>query len=1462
MRKWLITVLIAAGVVLIGVAVRRWSVTLLAFLDLHGGSIQTIADLVQLLIWTALGSWFIARLWWPRKSETPHVIPTSLACNNIAKGDRSVAIGGSAQDVTVNTGDVVEGDLVERDKVTNIFLVSTPVLSEEERAEETDLAGQIRVACRKATTRLANILRDERPVIVREILRHRLNQFLASSLRYSFAQGASGVGKSTFMGIEAQRLLDEGWTVLLVRGSNFTLDNLADAVRQEFEVAPPAIIWQQIVNALREGAGEPIGFALLVDALDNGDPDSVARELSLLHDSIGDIDPRLFKVIASCKDADWGSLLRHPQTPAYEEVKNINRRVGLGYYALHVDDFTPDELNDALRLIGSTELLTPGRFGERVNPHVATVRDLLKHPATFEHYADLHLSGDPASISNLTWGGLIEQRLRKGLNQAARQCGRSADELRTKIIAFAVLCRERHSREALLDSEEVRDALPDLFTSMPNATRTPYEALVGHGILVEQSSIGGGQSIGFRITDAAGYLFSFEMERQAAGVMDDELRVLLTRWIDDAWNYSPLLDALLALADRLGENPRDTRLLLLLDILLEEHRSYSDLFRLMRPTVIISLFELIVRNNPEYIHSYRDAAVEVRPSEELLTEVRLRLQDPNPHIRALAVELVGIHRDVISTSALTRLLEDQEEEVSSAAWIAVGRIGMPAVAPLLEIANDSSQPAEFRSHCVAALRAIGFRDNEVSAAIAHCLEDAEANRDTRLLRNALLTAAHLRDRAHTAFAIRALEHEDDDVVQAAAKLLTEMPDPAAFDVLRRTLRPQLTPTGEPRERYWLPRQLMAALVASDAERAGPVILEMIREGLGGAGEIRPVGALEAAKKTGLPAAYSLVLEDLVSRLERQPNQGIVWRSAELLGRTWHPEQLTAMVEKARDLNARNSNVARLFVNAIAPNMREHDEHPMGDRLNRVKDLQAAIKCQAANFITEASPLLTEARALSTIGLCELFWVAGDVAAEQWLLYKLEHPASSPERIRLEKQYIMRALGTCGTERGAAAVLEYARLGQEISIYFPQETLLPLVQRGVLSADALAELVRDPSASVNGRALCLISLAILDVRAHQALSAEIAREAEEEVLQRQAVRMLGFGDDTSLNTYLHGLLRNSPHRSVKAEAAEALARLNARQAVHDIERALEDSNNSGYVKALVIFCEESSVPILVNALRTARPEHLNIYLEALAAFSHYPQGAEVVREQFDEWASGELSLWDNQTSLIRGLSRYNPALLLERVNRLYDEGLLNPGARMALAGCIPRLFHSDAADKTLLRDLGSRLVCDRDAQTRDITVHSLRRTSEQFCIGVYETLIGSPESDEWSRACAIYALGLLDSGHGPSSVESLRYDSELLVRRAADDVLDSMRRHQRLQLHLEYFNGTEGLSRLSAYLCLKQQGTVSTIWSLRDDMPEGAVAQAFVRHLSDGINQRLKEVYRKRQDEDKKIDESRGTIWFS
>ena len=59
----------------------------------------------------------------------------------------------------------------------------------------------------------------------------------------------------------------------------------------------------------------------------------------------------------------------------------------------------------------------------------------------------------------------------------------------------------------------------------------------------------------------------------------------------------------------------------------------------------------------------------------------------------------------------------------------------------------------------------------------------------------------------------------------------------------------------------------------------------------------------------------------------------------------------------------------------------------------------------------------------------------------------------------------------------------------------------------------------------------------------------------------------------------------------------------------------------------------------------------------------------------------------------------------------------------------------------------------------------------------------------------------------------------------------------------------------------EQGDQTTIWEMHDDGRMLGIAQTFRKQLSGGIRARLTAEYKKRHDEEKNLDESRGTIWF-
>jgi HEAT repeat protein len=1465
MRKWLTTLSVVAVLAGAALTVHYWLPALLNFAKVNSDEIQAITDLAQGVIWVAAGLWFVLSLWFRSRRNAPQASPAN---------NRELSISGEKSNNISNTGsnnifgNQIGGDAVGRDKIViNNLNVSTAQQQPSASGGDTSLpiksldVALLSNVCRKVTTRLAHELIDNQRIISREDFRTRLDQFLASSTRYSFVLGSSGVDISTAMAIEAQRLLENGWTVLLVRGRDFTLEHAATRVSEELSHPSLGPTWHQIVEPwAEEVSAPPSRFALLIDAIDKAAHEDVSRQLLSLHDSISDAPLEQLKVIISCHDVVWNDSIRDRILPLEEDVEHFGRRTGRGYKLLYISDFTADELERALRSIGDTELLSPGCVGEWVDPHIATLRELLKHPATFGHYAALHESGDASSIHNLTWSGLIEHRLRKALVRAAPQCGKSPDELRAQLLWYASLARQQKARDFLLSVSVIKESLPELYVAASRSLTSPYTALLEQGVLHQSQASGSEQAVSFRITDAGGYLLSFELEQEANGKAPDELRGIVTEWLQEAWNYSPILDALLAWIDRLALTPHNPQLRMLIEILAEQHRS-SDLFRLMRPTVMSSLFEIIKSEDVEDFYLYRDVAVEVRSSPKALAEIHRHLIDPNPQARQLAARLVGVHRDVSAASKLVTLLEDKEEDVRHEAYTSFGHIGKAALPALLQALNDTSTSEERRSRCVIALRNVGFRDEEVSRALAECLRHAQAKTNAELLQTTLLTAAHLRDTGHTSFAIAALHHPDGDVAQAAAKLLTEVPDPSAFNTLRDALRPQYSPTGEIVERYWLPRQLMAALLKTDQLKAEPVILDLISDALSGTGELSPAEVVSATEKLGLPAAYSLVLENTVSQLTDPPSErNIVWHSTQMLGRTWEPKQLTRLAATTAKVLEQGVDLAKLFVDAIAPGMQIHDEFPLGNRLNRVSDLLAVAKSRAANFVPEASRLLGQARELSSAELSRLLWIVGDARAEEALLGKIEQPAAEGQRVWYERNSVIRALGTCGTERGAAAVLNYLRTQKEISIYFPEETLCPLVRRGLLLPDELFRIVRDSNISVQGRTCSLVALGILDSPAYRDLFAGISgSDEEDEILQRYAVRMLGFTKDSSVIPALHRLLRTSSRQSIKSQAAEALGRLNARQTVHDIERALEDSYASGFVNALASFQEESSLSLLINGLRTASHEHRAAYLAAIGSFSHYPRGREIIREQFEGWSSSNVSIFDEQSALIEGLARHDPDMLLERFNRHYDSGNVRVSACQRLAQLVPRMFRAEATDKSLLMGAVKRLACDRHVIVREYVTYILERTNPAFCHQLYNELRHAPDSDEWSQACAVNTLGFWSSDI--AEIETARHAEDLLVRRAADAALVMRERRQHLQHHIEQYQSRDGLARLAAYLCLKEQGDVSTIRTLYDVTPEQATAHIFLRQLTEQINNRLRNDNRKKEEEEKKLATSRGTIWF-
>lgn len=572
--------------------------------------------------------------------------------------------------------------------------------------------------------------------------------------------------------------------------------------------------------------------------------------------------------------------------------------------------------------------------------------------------------------------------------------------------------------------------------------------------------------------------------------------------------------------------------------------------------------------------------------------------------------------------------------------------------------------------------------------------------------------------------------------------------------------------------------------------------------------------------------------------------------------------LKALIAENKSLLRQGIDTSKLFVDAIIPGIQVSDEFPLGDGLNLVSDLITLAKCQAANLTREATRLFEHSGGLSCGELARLLWVAGDTRVENALIHRMANPSEEREA-RHERADLVRALGTCGeTAQAVQVVLDFMRTDGDnnISYEFEEETLNPLLYREIISDAQLIGVARDATMSWPSRRASLLTLGWYDAQKYQDVFAEVAEESVgQQELQRIAILMLCVPGDKSVVPLLRRFLRESPDVTIKEQAAQGLARLDDASSVHEIERALESADGSGFASALAHFRQETSLPVLIDRLSSGSHLSKYDYLRALGAFWKFPQGKAAVLDQFDRWSDPREQYLDNQQALINGLVDHEPGVILDQFNKSFDDGEVTTRARETMAKRLADLFYLKYANEGLLLEVATRLLSDEHVPARERTCHALRFAKKSFCLRMFKKIHDAPGVGEWERACAVYALGFLT---GPTTlIDAARFDEELLVRRAADAGLEIHDKKPHLEKHFKQYNNQNGLARLSSYLCLAEQGDQSTIWALSNRKNTSEFSQTFREDLTERIKKRLGEEYKKKSEEEKKLPNARGTITF-
>jgi HEAT repeat protein len=832
-------------------------------------------------------------------------------------------------------------------------------------------------------------------------------------------------------------------------------------------------------------------------------------------------------------------------------------------------------------------------------------------------------------------------------------------------------------------------------------------------------------------------------------------------------------------------------------------------------------------------------------------------------LRHNVIKVLGDVGDERAVEPLISLLDEGDEtdsfrwEIARSARRALRCIGTASVGPLLTRVRDATLPTKVRLDCLTALGVGGIRTAAVTPTLDLCLQEG-LNGNVELLAHSLWAARRLGDGAHQAYAISALASDDVHVVAEAAEYLKVVPGQSGFNSLDREFAKWLSNGEDSFERTRTLQKLAAALLATGSPKARRTVSDFIKSSLEDKSKLPPDDALETGDNMRLPTLPRLLLNELIRQLNLPEPQIIVDRLVTRIGTVWRPKQTKLLVEATREAEVdavKGGGFASKLVDIFVGEGQEGTEQPsLRDRLDRNAVLRVMAKCQVPDFVAQAERLLPGAKFWTVSQISDALWVVEDTSAEEALIAALNHfvrPTEQADRSMPEEYDILRALGTCCTERGVEVIMSYVRENPNLSIYLPEEVLCPLVRRGLLDVDTLTQMALDMTGTHEFvRRACVLAIGYLDAPNFTPVFLRVVESETDEQAQAYAASFLGWAKTgrTKVVEALQGVLTTTERTFLATRAAQALVRLKSRDSLQVIERAAGRFHSvepaSGLLRAAARFRERSTLAILENLpVRAQAHDYLHTEADVIAAFGEFYQTDALARARVEAHLESAGENFDSrrQRSAVWVLARRNPNWLLQRVTELYDEDRLELSACAAVINCVPSLSKSKKVDKLQVVGLMKRLLCEADLSIRESAGESLPLVTVPVRHHMYSELRGM--SNEWAQACAVYSLAFYDSDE--SMIKDACFNPSQVVRHLA---LTSARIHSKrrgLRQVAKTFHTTSGLERLSAYYSLLEQATESLVDTLYRDVKEGDSARIYLRELEGGVERRVKEERKKR-----------------
>lgn len=1344
----------------------------------------------------------------------------------------------------------------------------------------------LRRAVLQASGPIVRDLKAPHPVAPRVRLQQRVKDFLTSSKRLLIVVGPSGSGKSIALAAEADRVQANGWSVLAIRAFGFSLAEAASAVSAQLPRPPATVDWRRLLVTPWMPAfpyGEH-GLVFLVDGIDSPQGDDKRRvlaELIRLCDAATDVPPDHFKIVLSCESSAWSQLrLSLPNA-----MRATPRRPSDVAIVIDVEDFGDEELDRALEGIEVEEFRRVDRPDGRSDPHVDAMRDLLSHPATFGLYARIRQRGGDVDPEDATTTDLAAILAEQQLEEAAGRCHTAPGILLRYLIELASLVLQQHSSEFKLSLDPLRSsgALAGLEIDSTDAARSPFAAMVERGILTPIEEISFAPFFGFRSRDVGIHFLSLHLELKTKNQSIGDLQQTIDDWLEEEWMFPALFDAVIAWVNRTTRKNNPTTppsSVAIVRALMERDDVRTEVVaRLLSPFAAPAFLRAAEEAGPSAFQ-YFSAVRAFRSGKVGLQAFRDGIQSQNSLTVRLSATAAGLSRDSEAVPALTGLLDHEEEDIRRAASTALGRIGSPAIPYLLDIIGNVSVPLSRRIRALIALRATGYRTDDVSVTLARCLQD-DSLKNHDLVRGLLLAGAKLRVTGLTLHAVAALVSDDWQTALAAAKLLAEVPDESAGEHLQAAIRIWTERTGPNHRRSLVVRQMVVALLKHPSAENQRLALELIRAGLRDEGPLDPDDAAKLPDAASLPQGRGIVLHELLASV----GPGPVTRGAVLLHRvtaaTWRPDDLDAVTDVVVELQRYGRNMAGSVVDTIIDAIQNQEDSWLAETSFQIEAVQALVRCQAPDLVRHLCRLLPYAGEGLLRHVAYVLWAVGDEEAEGALWASVQSRVSEDSADARSRHELIGTLTTCGTTQSRDGILSYTRSLSRFPSAFHDEILVPLVRRGVLSEDDLDEVVRDQRASFEGRVASLNALVELSSQTWTPLFRDTLMEKDEAALQHAAIRAVALAkDNESIPHLIENLQKvvdtwtkapqqpgsdegeSFPAAQIAAWSAIALADIEAVHAVPVIEKAVDTFSGrphelSMMVKALGHLGAPSSLEQLLRLSQNRTSQHLvDATIESLGSYLPNSDAEEVIMAALYS-SSGGYDDRGTQLTAIKALARHSPNLLLDELQNLYRLGHLESSARQWLALQAPYLARAEGVDSDRFVRLLASLVSDRDFWVREMVYQTFDRVPLNFVDAVKAQLERSLEP--WQRAAAVRLLGVL--GVEAAKLELLRRDPDGLIRDAADAAINARKRRRDLAGLVERFGSGRSAERAAAYFALEAQADEWTMTQLVERYPEGTGASYWIDSLGTAAQYRRRAEHRKRgKEEDRKL-ERLDTVTF-